>query len=61
MLIPNASWIRMKDAVSTIVPIFRKQFETSKKIVTFATSLHKSEDYEEDLSGLCGLCCTLCL
>jgi hypothetical protein len=36
-------------------------FETSKKIVTFATSLHKNEEYEEDFSGLCGFCSTLCL
>lgn len=31
MLIQNASWIRMKDAVSTIVPVIRKQFQTFRK------------------------------
>jgi hypothetical protein len=40
-------------------------FENCSFVTTFfrnfATSLHKSEDYEEDFSGLCGLCCTLCL
>ncbi|MCR4939407.1 MAG: glycoside hydrolase family 78 protein [Treponemataceae bacterium] len=32
MLIQNASWIRMKDAASTIVPIFRREFETRQKV-----------------------------
>ena len=32
MLIQNASWIRMKGAASTVVPVFRKQFECSKPV-----------------------------
>lgn len=51
MLIQNASWIRMKDAVSTIVPIFRKQFETSKKIRKAVLEVTCDGVYEAVLNG----------
>ncbi len=32
MLIKEASWISLKDAASTVVPIFRKQFPCEKPV-----------------------------
>ena len=32
MLIQNASWITMKDAVSTVVPMFRRRFSCGRTI-----------------------------
>ena len=51
MLIQNASWIRMKDAASTVVPVFRKQFETSKEIRSAGLEVTCDGVYEAVLNG----------
>ncbi len=51
MLIQNASWIRMKDAASTVVPVFRKQFETSKEIRSAGLEVTCDGVYEVVLNG----------
>ncbi|MBO4731379.1 MAG: alpha-L-rhamnosidase N-terminal domain-containing protein [Spirochaetaceae bacterium] len=51
MLIQKASWIRMKNAASTIVPVFRRKFETPKQVRTAVLEVTCDGVYEAVLNG----------
>ena len=51
MLINNASWIQKKDAESTIVPVFRKSFDSSKPVRKATLEVTCDGVYEAVLNG----------
>lgn len=51
MLIQNASWIKMKEAVSTIVPVFRKTFHTDRVVKTASLEVTCDGVYEASING----------
>ena len=51
MLIQNASWIKMKEAVSTIVPVFRKTFRADRVVKTALLEVTCDGVYEASLNG----------
>ena len=51
MLIQNASWIRMKNAVSTVVPVFKRTFGTSQPVKTATLEVTCDGVYEAVLNG----------
>ena len=51
MLIKNASWIQMKDAASTVVPVFRKTFDCLRPIRTGTLEVTCDGVYEAVLNG----------
>lgn len=51
MLIKNASWIQMKDAASTVVPVFRKTFDCLCPIRTATLEVTCDGVYEAVLNG----------
>ena len=51
MLIHQASWIRMKDAASTAVPVFRRTFPCKKAILSAALEITCDGVYEAVLNG----------
>lgn len=51
MLIQNASWIKMKEAVSTIVPVFRKTFHTDCIVQSASLEVTCDGVYEASLNG----------
>ncbi len=51
MLIKNASWIKMKDAASTVVPVFRRTFETERCIKAASLEVTCDGVYEASLNG----------
>nr|MCR4806755.1 family 78 glycoside hydrolase catalytic domain [Lachnospiraceae bacterium] len=51
MLIQNASWIKMREAVSTIVPVFRKTFHTDRIIRSASLEVTCDGIYEASLNG----------
>ena len=51
MLIQKASWIKMKEAVSTIVPVFRKTFRADRVVKTALLEVTCDGVYEASLNG----------
>ncbi|MBP5537752.1 MAG: family 78 glycoside hydrolase catalytic domain [Bacteroidales bacterium] len=51
MLIKNASWIQMKDAESTVVPVFRKVFNSLKPVRNATLEVTCDGVYEAVLNG----------
>ena len=51
MLIKHASWIRMRNAASTVVPVFRKTFSLSKPAKTATLEVTCAGVYEATLNG----------
>ena len=51
MLIKNASWIRMKDAASTVVPMFRKRFDCCRPVAKATLEVTCDGVYEARLNG----------
>lgn len=51
MLIKNASWIRMKDAASSIVPVFSRAFSCSKPVESATLEITCAGVYEATLNG----------
>ncbi|MCR4739357.1 MAG: glycoside hydrolase family 78 protein [Lachnospiraceae bacterium] len=51
MLIQNASWIKMKDAASTVVPVFRKTFRTDRAVKAASLEVTCDGVYEASLNG----------
>ena len=51
MLIKNASWIQMKDAESTVVPVFRKAFNSLKPVRNATLEVTCDGVYEAVLNG----------
>ncbi len=51
MLIKNASWIKMKNAESTVVPVFRKTFKTDRAVKTASLEVTCDGVYEAVLNG----------
>ena len=51
MLIQNASWIRMKDAVSTVVPVFRREFGCESPVRSATLEVTCDGVYEAVVNG----------
>ena len=51
MLIQNASWITMKDAASTVVPVFRRRFSCGRPICSATLEVTCDGVYEAVLNG----------
>ncbi len=51
MLIKNASWIRMKEAGSTVVPVFRKEFSCLRPVKKATLEMTCDGVYEAELNG----------
>ena len=51
MLIQNASWIRLKNAESKIVPVFRRTFMCPQKVRTASLEVTCGGVYEAELNG----------
>ena len=51
MLIQNASWIRLKNAESKIVPVFRRTFMCPQKVRTASLEVTCDGVYEAELNG----------
>ena len=51
MLIKHASWIRMRNAASTVVPVFRKTFSLPKSVKSATLEVTCAGVYEATLNG----------
>ena len=51
MLIKHASWIRMRNAASTVVPVFRKTFSLPKSVKSATLEITCAGVYEATLNG----------
>ena len=59
MLIHNASWISMKGAASTVVPVFRKTFSCRRPIRAAVLEVTCDGVYEALLNSLCAVLDTI--